>query len=75
MTKAHLRFEARQSRQTQPYASPGLSWGQRYSKTQHFARSALFRLAACYKSLLQFLGSNCELYFVIAKQFGGRNVV
>lgn len=54
---------------------PGPSWGQRYSKTQHFARSTLFRLAACYKSLLQFSGSNCELYLLIAKEFGGRNVV
>ena len=75
MTKAHLQFEARQSRQTQPYTSLGPSWGQRYSKTQHFARSTLFRLAACYKSLLQFSGSNCELYLVIAEEFGGRNVV
>jgi hypothetical protein len=47
----------------------------RYSTTQHFARSTLFRLAACYKSLLQFWGSNCELYFVIAKEFGWWNVV
>ena len=75
MTKAHLRFEARQSRQTQPYASPGPSWGSALLEDPAFCALNAFPACRVLQIVATIFGSNCELYFVIAKEFGGRNVV
>ena len=71
--QAHLRLKLARADKLN-LTPPRTFMGSALLKTSFCALNA-FRLAACYKSLLQFSGSNCELYLVIAEEFGGRNVV